>query len=208
MIEVGVFIVSPILITKTYLLSDVVEKGFRPAALRLIFRTRKKYGHPDLSAPVRALVFWYTKISPRPNPKTGMYEVREDRHSNGNRRAGVVDLARVVGACPLIPIIRGECPELQPEESLDHFESFFILTTTLAITIIVDYECECSIVVLLCNDEPWKLCRKIWPGPKVFAIAGIPAKAGIVTHHDLRIVMLSRTAGFRALQIAPSARFF
>lgn len=104
----------------------MIALGYRPAQLRQVFRPRRDFGHPDRTAPIQALVLWYSEIPARPEAKTGMYQVCKEVDSSGNPRVGVVDLSRIVALCPLMPVVEGNCPSVWSGMSLDHFNKFFI----------------------------------------------------------------------------------
>src|SRR6266850_7739815 len=84
-------------IVSTYtMLSDGLSynmfKGYRPAEVRLIFRSRQSLYHPDPRGVLYAFVHWYSKIPQRPNQFMKMYKVSQELDMYGLWKSGVVKL--------------------------------------------------------------------------------------------------------------------
>lgn len=111
-------------------MSDVYpayHTGFRPAEVRLIFRSRKGAHRRDQSAPLLAVVLWYSKIPTSPEKLSGLFRVKQEFDPRGHRRCGIIKLDRIARLCPLAPVIGEHCdPTLTSSQCFSTFQEYYI----------------------------------------------------------------------------------
>ena len=94
-------------------LTDLIHahhKDYCLAELWLVFHPWKNLHWPDLNAKLYVLVLWYSKIPPRPNWDSQMYEVYQEFDTRGQWKLGTVELSAIKGICPLAPIVKNDMP--------------------------------------------------------------------------------------------------
>ncbi len=100
---------------------------YRPAELRLVFRARTSQQRPDRKAPLLAHVLWYSSIPAHHSWDTQMYHVTQEFDMHRRRKAGIIELSRIKGECPLSPVFGETCdPEIISETCFDRISTFYI----------------------------------------------------------------------------------